>query len=62
MRKRFEPGQALSRQPVRQRRLAPVGPRLRHRDLAADAARDHEHHVGPAALGIQHLQPLPLSG
>ena len=56
--KRVEPGQALSRQPVSQRRLAPVGPRLRHRDLAADAARAHEHHADPAAPGIQHLQPL----
>jgi hypothetical protein len=58
VRKRVEPGQALSRQPVSQRRLAPVDPRLRHRDLAADAARAHEHHAGPAAPGIQHLQPL----
>jgi len=43
-----------------QRRLAPVGPRLRQRDLAADTARADEHRVRPAALHIQDLKPLPV--
>jgi hypothetical protein len=48
------------RQPAGQRRLTPVGPRLRQRDLAADTARAHEHRAGPAAFGKKNLQPLPL--
>ena len=55
---RFEFGQPLGRQPAAQRRLTPVGPRLRQRDLPADAARANEHCARPAAPGIQDLQPL----
>src|SRR5213078_1846525 len=58
--KRVEPGQALGRQPAAHRRLAPVGPRLRQRDLPADTARADEHRVRPAALHIQDLKPLPV--
>src|SRR5207244_6747133 len=57
---RVEPGQALGRQPAAHRRLAPVGPRLRQRDLPADTARADEHRVRPAALHIQDLKPLPV--
>ena len=57
---RAELGQALSRQPARQRRLTPVGPRLRQRYLAADTAGADEHGVCPAALHIQDLEPLPV--
>src|SRR6516225_549012 len=57
---RVELGQAFGRQPAGQRRLAPVGPRLRQRDLTADTARADEHRVRPAALHIQDLEPLPV--
>src|SRR5262249_49563090 len=58
--KRVEPGQPPSRKPPSQRRLTPIGPRLRQRDLAADTAGADEHRVRPAALHIQDLQPLPV--
>ena len=58
--KRVEPGQALGRQPAGHRRVTPVGPCLRQRDLAADTARADEHRVCPAALHIQDLKPLPV--
>src|SRR5208283_68774 len=35
-------------------------PRLRQRDLAADAARAHENRVRATALHIQDLKPLPV--
>ena len=56
--KRVEFGQPRGRQPTAQRRLTPVGPCLRQRDLPADTARADEHRARPPAPDIQDLQPL----
>src|SRR5580693_6047137 len=55
-------GQPLSRQPVRQRRLTPVRPRLQQRDRPVDTTPADENHAVITALGEQDLQPLPASG
>ncbi len=55
---RVEPGQPLRRQPAGRRRLAPVGPRPRQRDLPADTTRTDKHHGRAAPLDEQDLEPL----
>jgi hypothetical protein len=62
VRKRVEPGQALSRQPVSRRRLAPVGPRLRHRDLAAVPPAHTNTMSAPRRLAYSTSSCCPLSG
>jgi hypothetical protein len=45
---------------MRPRRIAPVGPRLRQRDLPADSPGAHEYPAGAAALDEQNLQTPPV--
>jgi len=45
---------------MRPRRIASVGPRPRHRHLATDTARTHEHRLPGPALDEQNLQTLPV--
>src|SRR6476660_10607151 len=45
---------------MRPRRIAPVGPRLRQRDLPADRPGAHEYPAGAAALDEQNLQTPPV--
>jgi hypothetical protein len=56
---RGERGQTRHRQPMLRRRPTPIGPRLRHRNLATDTAGTHEYRVPGPALEVKNLQPLP---
>jgi hypothetical protein len=56
---RGERGQTRHRQPMLPRWHTPIGPRLRHRNLATDTAGTHEYRVPGPALEVENLQPLP---